>query len=182
MKMDRVRKLVPGIVGVEHIGFTVPDLDEAIAFFVDVLGCQKVYEVGPFQADGEWMRTHLGVHPKAIMKRLAFLRCGQGSNFEIFEYEAPNQAKRVPANSDVGGHHLAFYVLDFDVAYAALIDNDVVILGAPTQRSEGPSGGQTWVYFVTPWGMQCELVSFPDSKAYERETPLRLWHPAHPEE
>jgi glyoxylase I family protein len=28
--------------------------------------------------------------------------------------------------------------------------------------------------------MQLELVSFPDGKAYERETPIRLWHPAKP--
>jgi len=180
--MDRVTKQVPGIAGVEHVGFTVPNLDAAVAFFVDVLGCQKIYEVGPFQVDGEWMKTHLGADPKAIMKRLAFLRCGHGSNFEIFEYEAPNQATTIPVNSDVGGHHLAFYALDFDEAYSALKENDLVILGSPTHRSDGPSGGQTWVYFLTPWGMQCELVSFPEGKAYERETPLRLWHPAHPEE
>ncbi|MBW3095687.1 VOC family protein [Pseudohoeflea coraliihabitans] len=173
---------VPGIAGVEHIGFTVPDLDAAVAFFVDVLGCQKIYEVGPFQSDGDWMQTHLGVDRRAVMKRLAFLRCGHGSNFEIFEYDAPDQARTPPANSDVGGHHLAFYALDFDTAYAALQDSGVSILGVPTYRADGPSGGQTWVYFLTPWGMQCELVSFPGRKAYERATLHRLWHPVHPQE
>ena len=29
---------LPGLRGTEHIGFTVPDLDEAHRFFVDVIG------------------------------------------------------------------------------------------------------------------------------------------------
>jgi hypothetical protein len=39
----------------------------------------------------------------------------------------------------------------------------------------GPSSGQTWVYFLSPWGLQFELVSFPEGKGYERDTPRRLW-------
>jgi catechol 2,3-dioxygenase-like lactoylglutathione lyase family enzyme len=31
---------LPGMTGVDHIGFTVPDLDEARTFLVDVLGCE----------------------------------------------------------------------------------------------------------------------------------------------
>jgi len=29
--------------------------------------------------------------------------------------------------------------------------------------------------------MQMELVSFPNGKAYEKTTALRLWHPAFPD-
>ena len=36
----------------------------------------------------------------------------------------------------------------------------------------------SWIYFLTPWGMQLELVSFPNGKGYEMETTVRLWHPA----
>ena len=55
----------------------------------------------------------------------------------------------------------------------------VRLLGEPT-LSKGASAGQTWVYFLAPWGMQLELVSYPNGKAYEKETSRRLWHPAHP--
>ena len=82
---------LPGLRGTEHIGFTVPDLDQAIRFFVEVIGCEPFYELGPFQSDGDWMETHLNVHPRTVMKRLKFLRCRHGSNFEIFEYSAPDQ-------------------------------------------------------------------------------------------
>lgn len=171
---------LPGLRGADHIGFTVPDLDEAVAFFVDVLGCEAFYDLGPFQADDDWMETHLNVHPRTVMRRLKFLRCGHGSNFELFEYEAPDQRSEPPRNSDVGGHHLALYVDDIDAAVAYLRDKGVRILGEPTVRTIGPSAGQTWVYFLSPWGMQLELVSFPGGKGYERDTDRRLWHPARP--
>jgi catechol 2,3-dioxygenase-like lactoylglutathione lyase family enzyme len=171
---------LPGLRGTDHIGFTVPDLEQAVAFFVDVIGCEAFYELGPFASDGDWMATHLNVHPRAVMKKLRFLRCRHGANFEIFEYESPDQNRTPPRNSDVGGHHLAFYVDDMDAALAHLRAHGVTILGEPTLRTTGASAGQTWVYFLAPWGLQLELVSYPQGKGYERTTTARLWHPAHP--
>ena len=68
-----------------------------------------------------------------------------------------------------------------DAALDWLREKGVRILGEPVVRTEGPSAGQTWVYFLAPWGMQLELVSFPEGKGYEKETDRRLWHPARPE-
>jgi catechol 2,3-dioxygenase-like lactoylglutathione lyase family enzyme len=172
---------IPGLRGVEHIGFTVPDLEEATSFFVDVIGCQLVYRLGPIaDAEGDWMTQHLAVPRDARVRELRFFRCGFGPNFEIFEYEGDDLVQTPPRNCDVGGHHLAFYVDDFDAALSYLAGRGLRILGTPTVRTEGPSAGQTWVYFLTPWGMQLELVSFPDGKGYEATTTLRLWHPADP--
>lgn len=173
---------LPGLKGTDHIGFTVPNLDEAVDFFVNVIGCEPFYDLGPFQSDDDWMSVHLNVHPKTVMKRLKFLRCRNGSNFEVFEYESPDQNRTQPKNSDVGGHHLAFYVDDMDEAVLYLKSRGVRILGGPTLRTSGPSAGQTWVYFLSPWGMQLELVSYPNGKGYERETDARLWHPVRPGE
>ena len=171
---------LPGLRGTDHIGFTVPDLDEAVMFFVEVLGCEAFFELPPFRSDGDWMQTHLNVHPKAVVKRVKYLRCGYGSNFELFEYESPDQNCTPPKNSDVGGHHLAFYVDDIDAAVSYLKSQRVRVLGEPTTRTSGPNAGLTWVYFLAPWGMQLELVSYPAGKGYEKETPARLWHPAFP--
>lgn len=172
---------LPGLRGTDHVGFTVPDLEKAVDFFVNVIGCEPFYELGPFQSEGDWMQTHLNVHKDAVMRKLKFLRCASGSNFEIFQYESPDQNGQQPKNSDVGGHHLAFYVDDIHAAIAYLESKGVQILGKPTVRVCGPSAGQTWVYFLSPWGMQLELVSYPDGKGYEKDTDRRLWHPARPE-
>ena len=169
---------LPGLRGTDHIGFTVPDLDAADDFLVRVLGCQYVYSLGPFAHDDtDWMREHLGVHPRTVMRRLSFYRCGNGTNFEVFEYEPADARAPQPRNSDLGGHHLAFYVDDLDVALEYLRGEGVEIMGEPT-ASGSASQGQRWVYFRSPWGMQFELVSYPDGKAYEKDAPVLLWHPA----
>lgn len=173
-------RTLPGLRGMEHLGFTVPDLEQATRFFVDILGCEVFYDLGPFQSDADWMQDHLNVHPRAVMRKLRFFRCGHGSNFEIFEYTSPDQNPVPPKNSDVGGHHLGFYVDDIGAAVDFLKSHGVRILGEPTVRTAGPSGGQTWVYFLAPWGMQMELVSFPNGKAYEATTDRRLWSPLSP--
>jgi len=175
--MEHPVESLPGLRGTEHIGFTVPNIDEAIDFFINVIGCEPFYDLGPFSSADDWMEDHLGVHPRAVIKRIKFLRCRNGSNFELFQYEVPDQVSAQPKNSDVGGHHLAFYVDDINEAVDFLRRKGVRVLGTPTIRSSGPSAGQSWVYFLSPWGMQFELVSFPNGKGYEQETSRRLWHP-----
>ncbi len=171
---------MPGLRGVEHVGFTVPDLEEATRFFVEVMGCERFYDLGPFASADDWMARQLNVHPRTEMRKLRFFRCGHGPNFEIFEYSAPDQRAVLPKNSDIGGHHLAFYTDDFDASLAWLRDHGVEILGEPVVRDQGPSAGQTWIYFRTPWGMQLELVSYPRGKGYEAGTDRRLWSPVTP--
>ncbi len=169
---------LPGMTGIDHIGFTVPDLSEAVAFFGDVLGCAEFYPLGPFSGgDSTWMTDHLNVDAKATIPAMRLMRCGNGANLEIFEYTAPERNMTPPRNSDVGGHHIAFYTTDMDSAVAYLAENGVEVLGEPTTMTEGPSAGETWVYFLAPWGMQLELVSYPDGKAYEAEFDGRLWDP-----
>jgi glyoxylase I family protein len=159
---------IPGLTGVDHIGFTVPDLEQAHRFLLDVVGCEYMYTLGPYQHDDDWMREHLNVDPRAVMRQLHFYRCGSQAIFEVFQYEAPNQDAEVPRNSDIGGHHVALYVDDLDKAIAHLRERGVTVLGEPT-ASSGPSAGQRWVYFMAPWGMQWELVSYPDGKAFDHE-------------
>ena len=132
---------IPGLRGTDHIGFTVPDLDEADEFFVDVIGCERVYSLGPFRHDdSDWMQEHLAVHPRTVMRRLNFYRCGYGTNFEVFEYEPADEQRPQPRNSDLGGHHLAFYVDDFDAAHAYLLSKGIRFLGEPTLSGNASAG------------------------------------------
>ena len=107
-------------------------------------------------------------------------RCRNGANFEVFEYDAAAQRTEPPRNSDVGGHHVALYVDDLDAAIAHLRSHGVRLLGEPVHRLEGPNGGRSWIYFLAPWGMQFELVSYPRGMGYERTTTARMWDPRHP--
>lgn len=175
---------IPGLRGSDHIGITVPDLDEAERFLIDVLGAEHIYTLGAKQADDDWMQVHIGVDPRTVIREIRFLRLGHGTNIELFQYEpagADEPQRSQPRNSDIGGHHLALYVDDMDAAVAHLRANGIQPMGEPT-ASAGAALGQRWVYFRSPWGMQFELVSYPAGKAYETGAPVKLWHPARPAE
>jgi glyoxylase I family protein len=159
---------IPGLRRLDHIGFTVPDLEAATRFLEDVLGCEYLYSLGPFSSDDDdWMLENLNVHPRAVVRQNRFFRCGDQAVFEVFEYSAPDQNPVLPRNSDIGGHHVALYVDDLDSAVAYLKERGVTVLGEPTP-SKGPAEGNRWIYFLAPWGMQFELVSYPNGKAFDR--------------
>jgi len=154
---------------VDHVAYTVPDLDEAVAFFVDHFGAELIFTDGPFaDGEGDTMRRRLAVDPAATC-RLAMIRLGRHHNVELFEYDAPDQSKSSPRNSDVGGHHLAFYVDDVDAGYAYVSSiPGVVVQEGPNGVDPGaPVAGQRWFYFRTPWGMQLELTSCASGGFYD---------------
>jgi catechol 2,3-dioxygenase-like lactoylglutathione lyase family enzyme len=158
---------MPGLRRLDHIGFTVPDLEAAHRFLVDVLGCEHLYQLGPFVPDGDWMTTHLGVHPDTHMVCHRY-RCGDQAVFEVFHYDAPDQRDAMPRNSDIGGHHIALYVDDIDAAVEHLRSADIRVYDGPT-AGQGPEEGNRWIYFVAPWGLQFELVCYPGGKKWDRE-------------
>jgi catechol 2,3-dioxygenase-like lactoylglutathione lyase family enzyme len=172
---------LPGMRGSDHFGFTVPDLDQAERFLVDILGATPVYTLAGKSAEDDFMAVHLGVHPRTEITEIRFYRLGNGTNLEVFGYDSADGQLPQPRNSDIGGHHLALYVDDMDAAVEFLRSEGIEIMGTPV-TSAGASAGQQWLYFRSPWGMQFELVSYPMGKAYEADADTVLWHPARPSE
>ncbi|WP_306886290.1 VOC family protein [Amorphus orientalis] len=169
---------LPGMKGMDHVGVTVPDMEEALDFFVNVIGCEKAMSFGPFRDDeGTFMTDLVNVHPRAVIDEIALVRCGNGSNIELFQYQAPDQASEPPKNSDIGGHHIAFYVADIDAAAAYLREQGVRTMMGPVPIEEGPAAGQSIMYFLAPWGLQLEAISYPQGMAYESEGGPVLWSP-----
>ncbi len=71
---------MPGLRGADHLGITVPNLEDAIDFFTRVIGCEYIYYGGETGNDPAFMVERLNVHPQAS-NRYCFLRCGNGYNF-----------------------------------------------------------------------------------------------------
>ena len=172
---------LPGMRGHDHTGVTVPDMAQAVDFFTDVLGCKKAMSFGPFRDDkGTFMQDLLGVHPRAVIEEITLLRCGFGSNVELFKYTAPDQVDATPRNSDIGGYHIAFYVDDVAAVKSYLDEKGVATRLGPLPVEQGPAAGQTILYFQAPWGLQFEAISYPDGMAYEKEAETILWSPKDP--
>lgn len=178
---DHPSSPLPGLRGMDHVGLTVPDLAQAEAFFTEVLGCEVVTRFGPFRDDsGSFMQDVLDVDPRAVILTISLLRCGSGSNIELFQYEAPDQQRLAPRNSDIGAMHLAFYVDDIAAAAEQLRARGLRVFAGPLQITEGPAAGQSILYFRAPWGQQLELITYPQGMAYEAGAKTLLWSPRAP--
>ncbi|SFI95159.1 VOC family protein [Bradyrhizobium sp. Gha] len=187
--MNQHSSTSPLFRGIEHIGLSVPDLEAATQFFCDVLGCRLVHSRGPTAAADptrskealKFLRDNLGVHEGTTVTGIAMLRSGHGANIELFEFKSSARREEMPNNADIGGHHLAFYSEDIGRAVEHLSASGARILGEVKTVTTGPEEGMSWVYFVAPWGLHMELVSYPQGKGYEKsDPPVRLWTPTRP--
>jgi catechol 2,3-dioxygenase-like lactoylglutathione lyase family enzyme len=165
------------LVGLDHVGITVPDIGEAIAWFEDVLGAVAPLTFGPFPA-GAFVASVVDVAETASIPQITMLRVGHSANIELFEYVAPDgQRTDPPRNSDWTGHHIAFYVTDIDAAVAYMDSRGVRRFLGPFTLTGGPAAGQTINYFETPWGGYIEFISYPNGMAYQVPSVKPLWSP-----
>lgn len=112
------RKL-PGVIGVHHIGVSVPDLDLARTFYIDILGA--VEEVEPLQwADNPFIDSIVGLEGSAA--RQFFCRLGN-VQIEVFEYSAPKQTPldRHRGVNEYGYTHLALQVEDLVAVHERIV-------------------------------------------------------------
>ena len=161
---------LPTAIMIDHVGFTVPDLSEAVGFF-ESLGFELLSREGPYGDEGDALRRQLDVDPDAEYS-LAMLRFGSTTTLELLEYRTDEASAAPPRNSDNSAGHLGLRVTDIDEAVQALRSRaDVEILDGPATVDEGPSEGLRWIYVRAPWGLQLELVEPSPAMLAHRESP-----------
>ena len=166
----------------DHVGLAVPNLDEAVSFFVDAFGFDVVITAGPYDNFGYTWPGDAG--PERGTLRQANLVLGDSFNLELLEYtdrtvEIPNRA---PRPADPGGWHLCLHVDDIDSASAELAarpDTDAI---SEVISEEDGLDGLRWAYFRTTWGLVVELIQWQPGMPYEGHTHCRMalprWAPA----
>lgn len=139
---------IPTAIKIDHYGYVVPDIEQAVSFFVDVLGFELLSLDAPITFDDDSFARWYHVHPRASA-RFAYLRYGSAV-VEFTEWSTPDQGMAAPSNSDLGGRHFAIAVANVDAAMTYLKAQPGVTV---FERS-------VWdfVYFTTPWGMTLQVV------------------------
>jgi catechol 2,3-dioxygenase-like lactoylglutathione lyase family enzyme len=155
----------PRFIAVDHVSRTVPDLDAAVRFYVDVFGASELFRIGPIDAADlpadargrDWMERHVGV--KGARLTLAMLQLAPNLKLQMVQYDnPPEREQQPPRNCDLGGHHIGLKVVDADAAAAYLRSKGCEILD-PIVMDAGPLAGTTNIYVTDPWGLQLELVT-----------------------
>jgi catechol 2,3-dioxygenase-like lactoylglutathione lyase family enzyme len=140
----------PGRVnGIHHVGMSVPCLDRARAFYVDMLGLK---EVGcSAWADSEQMDRLTRLRGTAA--KMMFLAAAN-IYIEMFEYASPAP---VPATSERGVNELGFTHLCFDVEDTMAIHATLTAAGIDFHCNPIDSSGVRTVYGRDPFGNVIEL-------------------------
>jgi catechol 2,3-dioxygenase-like lactoylglutathione lyase family enzyme len=144
--------------GINHVGITVGDIDAAVDWYVTVFGLRLL--AGPAHCDmttaGADRRVDVFGERWRGMK-LAHLETDNGAGIELFEFldpgvESPTDTFRY---WEIGPHHLALTVADFDGTL------DRLLARGGRQRSEihEVQEGPRICYCADPWGNVVEIVS-----------------------
>lgn len=148
---------IPTARAVDHIAFTVPDLDQAVDYLSAALGAVQCYREGPVHdPHGDRMARRLGVHPRATA-HIALLRLG-ASNLEVFAYTSPEPSPPRPPLHHAGAFYPALAVDDPAVTARRLLARDDTG-PVPTPVPTDPEGaGRRW-WVRTPWGQPLALCA-----------------------
>lgn len=165
-----------GLRGVDHVGFTVPDLDEAIQFWTEVVGARLALRHGPYGSGPDTPRQ-FGRPADSSVAGIAMMRLG-ATNIELLQFDSPSASTQRPRPDEAGGHHIALYVDDLDGAVRAAVSAGIKVFGEPMPLPGPESGpGARFIFLQTPWGLIVELVSYPQGKAFHAEDPDLLHDP-----
>jgi catechol 2,3-dioxygenase-like lactoylglutathione lyase family enzyme len=166
------------VLGLHHIGFTVPDMEQAIAFFRDVFGAVTIMECGSVDVDDAFMARHLGVPKGGKIADQRVIQVGRGGSLELFEYSGVGGPQHLKHNGEVGAMHIAFEVDDAYAVADRMRAAGVDLLEGPTLIEGGPMDNLVWLYLRAPWGQYLEIVSQNGPLGYEADGGPTLWTPS----
>jgi catechol 2,3-dioxygenase-like lactoylglutathione lyase family enzyme len=134
----------PTFLAVDHVSWTVPDLNAAIAFYTETFGAKVMYQIGPIDSADipkdeqgrDWMETHVGV--KGAKLTLAMLQLAPNLKFQLVQYDKPDDRRQT-------------------VPRAWLQQRGCKVFESIAMDS-GPLAGKTNIYVSDPWGHTLELV------------------------
>ena len=110
--------------GIDHIGITVPDVEQATVFLHQAFGARMVYDnITPQDPpqEGPEAERKLGLRPGAKVTHIRMLSVGESASIELFQFG--NTEQNDPARaSDFGVQHVALYVDQMENAVKRFIE------------------------------------------------------------
>ncbi len=164
----------------DHVGITVPNVEEAAAFFERAFGAIPVYDVIPKGSEplgGPDAEAELGLEEGSCITHMRLMRFGQGPCIELFQIDSPDQRK-VARLQDFGLTHFGVYVDNLTASIEAFKAAGGTLLRGPhglagIEQSPNNQG----IYVKTPWGMLIELMTYPDGIDYDEHVRIPRWTP-----
>lgn len=149
------------VLGADHTGITVSNLDRSLMFWRDVLGFEFSHSA---HQKGEMAEQITGV--KHAELKLAVVKAPNGHKIELLEYLAP--AGRKKDNNlrpcDVGHVHIALTVENLEPLLQKIAMSAWKAAGKPQTLTSGPNAGKRVIYVRDPDGTTIEFMEIPRTK------------------
>lgn len=152
-----------------HVCITVPDLDQALKFYRDVLGFVSTFETRTDKADGKLLgfeQEEIGLYAHHVMTVGA--QHGQATEINLVEFTNPTTAVDESPYSmmnHIGITRLAMLVMNAQEAYDKVRAYEgVEIICAPKDiviREPGKNFTMTWFSFKDPNGVFITMTEPP---------------------
>lgn len=143
---------------IHHVGLTVSDLERAITFWCEGLGCTIFAQQ---DIDAEYLATVTG-EPNAHTRQAHLTMPGSTVRIELLEYVTPRRSTPVNARpADPGAVHVAVHCPDLPDALARLRRLGGEPVSEPITVDTGINIGVSSVYLRDPDGHLVELVHVP---------------------
>lgn len=146
-----------GVIAVDHTGFSVASLEEAIQFWTEAMGFDLARrgEMG-----GEFLRETTGVADPRC--RMALVTAPNGYPIELLEYSTGSTLGQTPRSAGaIGAAHIAFTVTDIHRAILRVQKAGWAVNGSPQPIPAGPRCGTIVAYVSGPDGITIELMQPP---------------------
>jgi len=82
------------IHGIDHIGLTVPNLEQATTFLINALNATVLYDTykksEPIR-DSDFTRKRLGIGHDMVERAIRMIGLANGAQIELFEFSGSNQ-------------------------------------------------------------------------------------------
>lgn len=142
------------MIGTNHVGFTVEDMDRGIALFTQVFGYTVISLATRDPAN---VALLTGVAGADIL--VCHLRHPDLVGVELIQYRAPGDTGRINARPcDAGYTHLTFDVRDLDAIVARAATFGMRPIGGMTISTGGPNESARAIYLRDGEGISIELI------------------------
>lgn len=157
------------ITGIQHISYTVSDIDAARDFFTTTLGLPAT----PIrELSGERVEKMIGV-PDLHM-RISNMVLPDNGNIELTEYISPKGLQVDLTLGNTGLAHLALTVDDLQKTYEALCEKGIHFVHAPLWAKDGALEGWGICRCYGPDGITIELMEAPPRVHLDPATGFRV--------
>ena len=147
--------------GVHHIGLSVANLDDALAFWEPFLDVPARWRT---LLDRPYLGQHVGY--LGVTLRAAFIDLPGGNTLELLDYQMPDKQALVAGTAQPGHVHFCLAVADARAlwAHAIACGAQPVAPDGPVRIDAGPNNGAEVAYLRIHDGITLELYQSPPPK------------------